>query len=113
MLLADRNWLGIAQLWASCGAAFAYTRQAVELEHDDYESPFTRISLWFRRRKFRVVQAADSRPARRGGSEASAPTEEMDRLLDKIAKSGISSLTSAERARLEKARQELLKREGR
>ena len=38
---------------------------------------------------------------------------EMDRLLDKIAQSGIGSLTSAERSRLEKARQELLKREGR
>jgi hypothetical protein len=35
----------------------------------------------------------------------------MDILLDKIAKSGIDSLSSKERARLEKAREELLKRE--
>ncbi len=112
MLLADRNWLGISQLWASCGAAFAYTRHAVELEHDDYESPLARLTLWFRRRKFSVVKSADSRPSRRG-SEVSEPAEEMDRLLDKIAKSGLSSLTSAERSRLEKARQALLKREGR
>ena len=113
MLLAARDWLGIAQLWASCAASFAYIRHAVELEHDDYESPFARLTLWFRRRKFRVVKATDARTSRRGGSEVSGPAEEMDRLLDKIAKSGISSLSSAERARLEWAREALLKKEGR
>ncbi len=113
MLLASRDWLGISQLWASCAAAFAYTRYAQELDYDDYESPFSRLQTWFRRRKFRVVRPAGAPAARRGEAVESGPAEEMDRLLDKIAKSGISSLTSAERSRLEKARQALLKREGR
>jgi hypothetical protein len=37
-------------------------------------------------------------------------TSEVDALLDKIAQSGIGSLTAQERARLESARAELLKR---
>jgi hypothetical protein len=37
-------------------------------------------------------------------------TSEVDALLDKIAQSGIGSLTAKERARLETARAELLKR---
>jgi hypothetical protein len=36
---------------------------------------------------------------------------EIDALLDKIAHSGLSSLTAKERARLEAARADLLKRE--
>ncbi|MGB8167949.1 MAG: DUF6576 domain-containing protein [Chthoniobacteraceae bacterium] len=113
MLLAGRDWLGLSQLWASCAVAFAYTRHALELGYDDYESPFSRIQTWFRRRKFRVVRPGDAASSRRSEASESGPAEEMDRLLDKIAKSGISSLSSAERSRLEKARQALLKREGR
>lgn len=112
MLLAGRDWLGVFQLWVSCAVAFAWTRGAVEQEYDDYESPLARIALWFRRRKFRVVQAGEVISSRRGGGGESGAAEEMDRLLDKIAKSGISSLSSAERARLESARQALLKKEG-
>jgi hypothetical protein len=37
----------------------------------------------------------------------------MDALLDKIKKSGMASLTAKERARLEAAREELLKRDRR
>ena len=37
-------------------------------------------------------------------------TSEVDALLDKIAQSGIGSLTEKERARLESARAELLKK---
>jgi hypothetical protein len=113
MLLAGRDWLGISQLWASCAVAFAFTRHAQELEYDDYESPFGRLQTWFRRRKFRVVRSDEMSASRRGEVTGAGSADEMDRLLDKIAKSGISSLSSAERARLEKARQALLKREGR
>jgi len=45
----------------------------------------------------------------RVGLDKSA-TSEVDALLDKIAQSGIGSLTAKERARLESARAELLKR---
>jgi hypothetical protein len=37
--------------------------------------------------------------------------DDIDALLDKIAKSGINSLTSKERARLEKGRENLLKKD--
>jgi hypothetical protein len=37
----------------------------------------------------------------------------MDELLDKIAKSGLSSLSAKERAQLDAARENLLKRSGR
>jgi hypothetical protein len=37
----------------------------------------------------------------------------IDPLLDKIARSGMASLTLKERARLEKAREALMKKEGR
>jgi len=40
-----------------------------------------------------------------------ASMAEIDALLDKIAQSGISSLTAKERAKLEKGREKLLKRE--
>jgi hypothetical protein len=43
--------------------------------------------------------------------EEDEPTSEVDALLDKIAKSGIGSLTAKERKRLEKAREDLMKRE--
>jgi hypothetical protein len=111
MLLASRDWLGIGQLWASCGIAFAYTRHAQELEYDDYQSPFAWFGKLFARKpKFRVVPPATARVRHYEESDASV---EVDTLLDKIAKSGLDSLTSGERARLEIARQALMKKEGR
>jgi hypothetical protein len=113
MLLAEKNWVALSELWASCAVGFFYVRRALEHEHDDYESPFSRLTTWWQRRKFRVVRADERRPARRVSASESSPADELDRLLDKIAKSGIASLTAAERSRLEKAREALLKKEGR
>ena len=111
MLLASRQWLQISQLWASCAAAFAFIRQARELEYDDYQSPLARLRLWFRRRKFKVVKSPAPTPARRAPMVESASADEMDALLDKIAKSGMASLSAKERARLEKAREALLRKD--
>lgn len=113
MLLASRHWLGISQLWASCAAGFAFIQQAKELEYDDYQSPLARLRFWFRRRKFKVVKAATAAPARRTPVVESASTEEMDALLDKIARTGMASLSARERARLEKAREALLRKDQR
>jgi len=110
MLLAGNQWVDLTQLLASCGVAFAFMRQAAEAEHDDYESPLARLNFWWRSRKFKVVKPA---PHAREKSAADATSDDLDLLLDKIAKSGINSLTSAERNRLEKAREALLKKERR
>lgn len=112
MLLARNDWLALTQLWASCAAGFGYIRYAVEQEYDDYESPVSRLQTWWKRRKFRVVRTPSEATPRRRAEVEAGPAEEMDRLLDKIARSGLGSLTAKERARLEKAREELLRRSG-
>jgi hypothetical protein len=113
MLLAQQNWLGIAQLWASCAVGFAYISHAKETEYDDYESPFARLSGWFRRRKFQVVKSPGRAPLQRAASSDPGSLDDMDLLLDKISKSGIGSLTAKERARLEKARADLMRKDQR
>ena len=52
-------------------------------------------------------------PRARLGAGSGDVIESIDPLLDKIAKHGIGSLTEAERARLEEARTELLKKQER
>jgi hypothetical protein len=113
MLLAQQRWVGLSQLWASCAVGFAYLRHAKELEYDDYESPIERLKLWFRRRKFSVVKSPSPAVARSSSTEESGPAEELDVLLDKIAKSGMASLTTRERTQLEKAREALLRKDQR
>ena len=109
MLLAQRNWLGIAQLWGSCAVAFAFIRQAVETEYDDYESPLARFTKLFERKpKFRVLPTP---AARRRESDEVDEIDSIDPLLDKIARSGMASLSAKERARLEKAREALMKKD--
>jgi hypothetical protein len=107
MLLAGKEWVALSQLWTACAVGFAYTRHAKELEYDDYESPWTRFKRVFARKpKFRVL------PSPQAAMKSSAVEEtssDVDALLDKIAKSGIASLTPKERARLEKASETLRK----
>jgi len=111
MLLGTQKWFEIAQLWASCLAGFLYIRQAKEVEYDDHESIITRVKRFFRRKpKLRVMPSPSSSAYR---STANEPASEMDVLLDKIAKSGMSSLTAKEKATLEKAREALLRKDQR
>ena len=111
MLLAAHNWLGIAELWLCCLAAFLYIRHAKELEYDDYISPFSRVKDLFRRKpKFHVVPAPSNSSYRETLNE---PASELDTLLDKIAKSGMNSLTAKEKATLEKAREALIRKDQR
>jgi hypothetical protein len=82
-----------------------------------------------RKPRFRVVPSPSERTGGFGRSAAGAPAaprvraseinasvrsmqaeSEVDALLDKIARSGLASLSAAERERLEKARQEMLKK---
>ncbi|MES2695160.1 MAG: rhomboid family intramembrane serine protease [Verrucomicrobiota bacterium] len=108
--LAARDWVSLALLWSSCGYAHLFVRY----QQGTFSLP--RINLFRRRPKFRVLP--DLPPEQkivRSAPVASAPPPdatmaEVDALLDKIAKSGINSLTARERAKLEAARVGLLKR---
>jgi hypothetical protein len=111
MLLAGHEWLGLSQLWASCAIGFGYMRQAKEKEYDDYESPLGKVKELFRRKpKFRVMPAPSKARYRSTVEDAGS---DIDPLLDKIAKSGMASLTDKERAQLEKAREALMRKDQR
>lgn len=109
--LSSRNWIQFYGLWAVAFAAFLYIRHCQEQEYDDVIPLGVRIRGLFRRKPaFRVVPPPKERESapKQVSEESDA---ELDALLDKIAKSGLASLTSAEKAKLEKARQELLRKE--
>jgi hypothetical protein len=101
------NWIGLLLLWANCAVAFGYIRW-IQLGG---ELPAIRLPPFKRRPKLRVLPNPAARAEQDHDEEQDASMSEIDVLLDKIAKSGIASLTSKERARLEKAREDLMKRE--
>lgn len=102
--LSNHNWPQLLALGSSAGFAHAFVRHS--------QGRFTLP-------RFRSLT---TRPAVPGRSMENAPRRtkadlaskevlmaEMDALLDRIAKSGISSLTPKERARLDAARENLIK----
>lgn len=105
MALAARDWVHLFSLWATVGFAFAFVRY--------HQGHFTlpRIRWPARQPKLRVLPdlpAKKVEPKRSAAGDASMA--EVDALLDKIAKSGISSLTAQERAKLDAARENLRRR---
>ena len=104
MALAYHDTAGLISLWATCGFAFAFVR------HHQGHISLPDLRFWRRKPKFRVLPdlpATGNETARSAREEAQA---EMDALLDKIARSGIASLSAKERAKLEKARERLMKK---
>jgi membrane associated rhomboid family serine protease len=104
--LADRNWVAMILLWSTCGYAHLFVRY----QQGIFNLP--RIRLWKRKPKLHVLPDL---PAKKTAVAVKTVKEdatmaEVDALLDKIAKSGISSLTTKERAKLEAAREGLMKR---
>jgi len=104
--LSARNLPGLLSLWATAGFAFAFVRYQ--------QGAWTLPRLRFPRRERKVIpfpgsskNAPPSRPHPTDNAQAI-----MDALLDKIARSGVDSLTAAERAQLEDARKRLLERRG-
>lgn len=103
--LGANRFPSLLALWASAGLAWAFIRH----ERGHFSLPTLR--LWKKKPRFRVVRSEPARELRSGGE--SATTSDMDTLLDKIAKSGMASLTAKERTQLEAAREELLKKDRR
>ena len=115
MALAERDALPLIALWSSCLVGFLYIRYALDQEYDDAIPLSARLRHFFRRKpKFRVVRKDEIPPAERWAPdpEPDAVTAEVDAILDKVARSGLDSLTSAERKKLELARQALNRRDG-
>jgi hypothetical protein len=106
MFFPRHDWIGLLNYSANCGVAFGFIRW---LQHG-FELPRIRLPSFKRRPKLRVLPNPVPR-AERVDEEEDESMSEVDVLLDKIAKSGIDSLTAKERKRLEKAREELMKRE--
>ncbi|MBP6506700.1 MAG: rhomboid family intramembrane serine protease [Opitutaceae bacterium] len=111
MALSGRDLFGLVSLWVTVGFAYAFVRY----EQGALTLPaLPRFNNPFRRKpQFRVLPDLPSdhpRTAKQGADEAMA---EVDALLDKIARSGFASLTADERAKLEKGRASLLKKDPR
>lgn len=105
MALAYHDWTGLISLWTTSGFAYLFVR----VEQGLISLP--RLRLPGRKPQLRVLP--DLPPTKRSATSAADDTSmsDVDALLDKIAKSGIGSLTTKERARLERGRENLLKKE--
>ncbi len=107
MAIAGHQHVELLSLWATCGFAFGFVRYE--------QGHFTLPRLRWPRRKPMLRVLPDPVAVKKPTFTApltpeSATMAEVDALLDKIAKSGIGSLTAKERAKLESAREGLMKR---
>jgi rhomboid family protein len=102
--LAYHAWVQLVVLWFSTAAAFLF----VELRGAGPELAWvTSIKSMFRPKpRLHIVQ----KPATRRVTEPDDVYSSVDPILEKISKSGIGSLTEAERRQLDRARKRLLKK---
>lgn len=103
MALSNRDTAGLISLWTSVGFAYAFIRH----HQGHFSLPKFRIFQQRPPRKSSPRSHDKSPPVR---SAAPSSMAEVDALLDKIAASGIGSLTPQERARLDAAQNEMKKR---
>jgi len=101
--MSQQDVIGLTSLFVTTGFAFAYVRAA--------QGRLTLPSLKLPRRKPKLRVLPDLLPPSSSGDPETVA--EMDELLDKIAKSGLSSLSAKERAQLDAARENLLKKSSR
>lgn len=104
--LNNHDWTGLLSLWVTCGFAHAFVRH----QQGHFELP--KLNLWHPKPKLRVLPDLPAKKPAAARPEQSATMAEVDALLDKIAKTGFASLTVKERAKLESARAEMLKKNG-
>ncbi len=102
--LAALDVITLVTLWAAVGFAYAFVR------HEQGRWQLPKIRFAGPKPKLRVLPSPKAAPP---GEFDDEPATEVDALLDKIATSGMASLTTKERARLEKAREALMKKDQR
>ncbi|MGH7956815.1 MAG: rhomboid family intramembrane serine protease [Opitutaceae bacterium] len=107
MNLASNDWTGLISLWSTVAFAFGFVRHQ--------QGMITLPKFRFPQRKPKLRVLPDPVPNKKTtltshSARENATMAEVDALLDKIATSGISSLTAKERAKLEAAREGLMKR---
>ena len=105
MALDGHNWQALISLWATCSFAYVFVRHQQGL----LDLP----SFRFFRRKPNLRVLPDLKPSNPPSpkKQPDASMAEIDALLDKIARSGLSSLTAKERAKLEKGREDILRKD--
>ena len=101
--LSQHDHIGLGSTLATCAVSFGYIRAM----RSGFFSGLSWTTLFRRKPKFRVLPPLDQQG--NAGRDNDTPSE-VDTLLDKIAKSGMHSLTAKERSRLQTAREELLKK---
>jgi len=101
--LPNHDWGNLSVLWGMCLASFWYIRFAQGRPLLEFD--FGRFRLFKPKPKFHIVQKSTSRRV----VEPEDVYASVDPILDKIAKSGIGSLTPGEKQTLDRARNRLLK----
>ncbi len=104
--LNNRDLVSLISLWATTAFAYAFVRYQQGL------ITLPRLNRFRRGPKLRVLP--DLKPEKTPAAKPEVSTRsmaEVDALLDKIVRSGISSLTAKERAKLDAARTDLLKKD--
>ncbi|MDP3069059.1 MAG: rhomboid family intramembrane serine protease [Opitutaceae bacterium] len=111
MALAARDWTSLTILWTTCGYAHLFVR------HQQGTFTLPSFTLFKRQPKLRALpdlprkKSSASPPPSAPAAPEDSSMAEVDALLDKIATSGIGSLTPKERAKLEAARADLLRKQ--
>jgi membrane associated rhomboid family serine protease len=107
--LYARDFVGLTALWITLGFAHGFVRH----EQGRLTLPKLALPSFRQRPRLRVLPRPPPHAEIDQATIEDDASGEVDALLDKIARSGLASLTPAERARLEKAREDLMRRETR
>lgn len=106
MAIAGRDWGWLLAIWIGNGFAHGFVRY--QQGRFTLPNPF----VWFKRPRLKVLPGQAPTAPRRAPPVAPKSMADVDALLDKIARSGIHSLTPEERARLDQSSAELMRRKG-
>ena len=107
MSISQADRFGLFSLTLVCLGAFGYIRLLQTGLERRYPDPLRAL----RRPRFRVVSKPTPRSAPAPDFRQNEESNEIDRLLDKIAKYGLASLSAKKRDALERARARLLEKD--